>query len=292
MPATSHSSSTSIPASTARPPFPFVVGCGRSGTTLVRAMLDSHPELAIPPESYFVSELAAEWAPGRAFAFDDLLARLRGHDRFARWGLAIDAVAEAGAAARPQTFADGIRCAFAAYAREKGKPRYGDKTPRYVQDLALLAELFPEARFVHVIRDGRDVALSFLDREWGPKTVEEAARRWRKRVKAGRRAASSLEPGRYLEVRYEDLFDDPSAELERVCALVEVDPAPEMLRYFERAGEVIAGTKYPDQHSSVAAPPTKGLRDWRTAMSPADVAAFEATAGNLLEELGYERAAR
>ena len=268
-------------------PFPFVVGCGRSGTTLLRAMLDSHPRLAIPPESYFVTELASEWS-GRAFSWSELRERVAAHDRFVRWGVdagALDAEAEV---RRPQTFADGIRCTFAAYARSRGKARYGDKTPRYVEDVELLAGLFPEARFVHVIRDGRDVALSFLEREWGPKTVEEAARRWRKRVRSGRRAGAALGPGRYLEVRYEALVDDPATQLGDVAAFLELDPAPEMLRYFERAGEVIAGTKYPEQHSSLAAPPTRGLRDWRAAMPPADVAVFESTAGGLLDELGYE----
>jgi hypothetical protein len=250
-------------------------------------MLDSHPALAIPPESYFVAELVAEWPPDRPFSWDDYLERLRVHDRFLRWDLPIDALASDDAA---EDFAGAVRRTFAAYARARGKPRHGDKTPRYVQDVETIAALLPEARFVHVIRDGRDVALSFLEREWGPRTVEEAARRWRKRVKAGRRGGSAVGPGRYVEVRYERLVEDPEGELARVCALIDLDPAPEMLRYFERADEVVAGTKYPGQHRGIAAPPTKGLRDWRTAMPPDDVATFETIAGGLLEELGYERA--
>lgn len=250
-------------------------------------MLDSHPALAIPPESYFVTELAQRWPPGAPFSWEDYVESLSAHDRFRRWGLPEDALHGDGAG--PATFADAVRSTFAAYARTKGKERYGDKTPRYVQDVEMLAALLPEARFVHVIRDGRDVALSFLEREWGPKTIEEAARRWRKRVTAGRRAGRALGATRYLEVRYESLVARPEAELERVCSLVDLDPAPEMLRYYERAGEIVAGTKYPAQHSSLAAPPRRGLRDWRSTMPAADVQTFERVAGGLLEELGYER---
>lgn len=289
MPPTRPEPSSSTPAPSASPPFPFVVGCGRSGTTLLRAMLDSHPEMAVPPESYFVAELAGSWAGGAPFSWDDYLAALSAHDRFRRWGLPADALHPEDPADAPRTFAGAVRHTFAAYARARSKPRYGDKTPRYVENVELLAGLFSEARFVHVIRDGRDVALSFLDREWGPKTIEEAAKRWRKRVRAGRRAAAALAPGRYLEVRYESLVDDPETELRRVCALAELDPAPEMLRYFERADDVIAGTKYPGQHAAIAAPPKRGLRDWRSTMSRTEVEEFEATAGGLLAELGYER---
>lgn len=251
-------------------------------------MLDSHPDLAIPPESYFVAEMAHLPGP---FSWEDYVRRVGGHDRFLRWGLPVEALHEQAGAGEPKSLPDAVRCTFAAYAAARGKPRYGDKTPLYVQNVQLLAELFPEAVFVHVVRDGRDVTLSFLEREWGPKTIEEGARRWCKRVRAGRRAGAVLGRTRYLEVRYERLVADPERELGRVCTLADLTPAPEMLRYFERADSVVAGTKYPGQHTGIAAPPTPGVRDWRTEMSSEDAASFEAIAGGLLDELGYERAA-
>src|SRR4051812_8879868 len=118
--------------------FPFVVGCSRSGTTLVRAMLDAHPLVAVPPESHFalapdVRGLRRALSRERWFALWEIEAPdLRGLD-----------------------VADAVRALFAAYAERQGKPRYADKTPHYVSHLPLFAERFPEARFVHVIRDGR-----------------------------------------------------------------------------------------------------------------------------------------
>lgn len=112
------------------------------------------------------------------------------------------------------SLSDMLRAFYAAYAARHRKPRWGDKTPGYVLDMPLIAEILPEARFIHVIRDGRDVALSLLPLWFGPSTLEEAARWWEERVRAGRRDASSVQ---YIEVRYERLVLDTRTELRRIA---------------------------------------------------------------------------
>jgi hypothetical protein len=193
----------------------------------------------------------------------------------------------------PTTYADAIRTVYELYAQRQGKHRYGDKTPRYSIDVPLLAELFPEANFIHIIRDGRDVALSLMDVRLGRGHVREAALLWRSRVRAARDAGRDLGHHRYREVRYEALIDDPRAELEALCPFVQLDFEPGMLNYFERVGRMPdpeLGIRYrPRHHTHVGLPPTKGLRDWRVQMSPHDLAVFEANAGDLLSGLGYER---
>jgi hypothetical protein len=242
-----------------RPIFPFVVGCSRSGTTLVRAMLDAHPLLAVPPESHFAIEPRL---------------RLRRDRWFRLWGIDAPDV-------RGLDVADAVRAVFAAYAAAQGKPRYADKTPHYVSHLPLLAQRFPEARFVHVVRDGRDVALSLLEVPWGPDTIEGAALHWRRRVLEGRAAA--LPPDRYRELRYEALVADPERELRALAPWLDLDYDPAMLAYPERALVV----PYPEHHARLAAPPTAGLRDHRRDLSAEDRARFEAVAGDALRELGY-----
>src|SRR5215212_5409627 len=141
-----------------RPIFPFVVGCSRSGTTLLRALLDGHPLVAVPPESHFV--LAPD---PRA-----LRRALRHEPWFGLWGIEPPEL-------RGLDVADAVRAVFAAYGAVHGKPRYADKTPHYVSHLPLLAERFAEARFVHVVRDGRDVA-SRCSRCHGGRTISRARR--------------------------------------------------------------------------------------------------------------------
>lgn len=272
-------------------PFPFIVGCGRSGTTLLRMILDSHSQLAIPDESNFVPTIAKGYLgrQGDQFDHDAFIGSLFQHRSIRRWHISEDDVRAAFEADPPADVASAIRAAFAAYARKNGKTRYGDKTPRYVLDLAFLADLFPEARFIHVIRDGRDVALSFSEVDFGPRTIAEAASFWRARIEAGRTVGRALGPDRYREIRYEDLLDDVRGSAVSLCEFVDLSFEDQMLRYFERPEVEKASTVF-WKYSRVALPPTKRLRDWRSEMPSSDLEMFEAIAGDVLESLGYERA--
>ena len=168
-------------------PFVFVVGCERSGTTLLRAMLDSHPELAIPPESHFLTKVMR-----KPYNRESFLTMLSEHRRFARWELSIEDVSEALDRSHVADNAAAVRALYSTYARITEKRRWGDKTPEYVRNIQGLSSFLPEARFVHLIRDGRDVTLSWLDIPFGPANVVDAAERWRKDVSpAGGRARRS-----------------------------------------------------------------------------------------------------
>lgn len=273
--------------------FPFVVGVPRSGTTLLRAMLDSHPALAVPGESPFLVRLSGRrYARAGRFETERFLADLLAEDRFRRWGLAPGEVRRALLGPPPEGFADAVRRVYGAYATSRGKPRYADKTPGHVRHVGLLSRLFPEARFVHLIRDGRDVALSLGELGWEPRGLEAAAALWLRMVRAGRRAGRALGPSRYREVRYEELVADPRGELRSLCGFLDLDFDERMLDYPARAAEVLAPLRSPEAHRSLFLPPTRGLRDWRREMTPGNLARFESVAGPLLEELGYARGVR
>ena len=272
-------------------PFALFVGSGRSGTTLYRNIFDSHHELAMTHEAHFVAPMLRNRRRYEGTGFDRarFLDDLYADPNFRRQGLERSAVEAAMDESAPTTTADAIRTVFSAYAAKEGKRRYGDKTPGYVTGIGLLAEAFPESRFVHVIRDGRDVALGYLDRdEWGPDTLPDAAFYWASRVGRGRAAGAALGPARYVESRYEDLVADPEAEVRRLCRFLDLDYGDEMLRYHERGAAFIASTKDPQAFGGLARPVTRGMRDWRTEMQPDDVLRFEAIAGGLLADLGYE----
>ena len=280
--------------SLARPPFPFIVGSGRSGTTLVRAMLDSHPDLAVPPETYFVTELLdrrPSYETPEGFSKDAFLGDLLSNQWFRRWEVPAERVTADIETGELSGYADAIRTVYAAFASTRGKSRYADKTPIHIYHLPLLADLFPEGRFVHVIRDGRDVAASFLDQaDMRPNGVAEAALLWRERVSIGRTAGAELGPDRYLELRYEELVSSPGPVLERLCAMIGLSYDPSMLSYPERAAELVARDGGPERHRGVFMPPTVGLRHWREELSDEAVETFELVAGDLLAALGYERA--
>jgi len=269
----------------------IVLGVRRSGTTLLRVMLDRHPVLAVPDESYFVPQLARRHrAPVDPASFVDDLRRL---PTLVEWGLTPDAVAER---LRPGlTTGEAIAAVFAAYAAARDKPRWGDKTPLYMQHLPLLERLFPDAVYVHLIRDGRDAALSFLSvppgimtAGWGhPRDAAGFACQWATEVRAARALGERVGRGRCLDVRYEALVADPDMELRRVCGFAGLEYDAGMLGY---VGNTESARK--EHQQRLNEPPRVGVRDFRTEMSVADRAAFEVVAVDLLDSLGYEVDAR
>lgn len=265
-----------------------VLGVSRSGTTLLKEMLDRHSELAIPSESYFIPQLWDRHGPrpDREAILADLgrLARVR------EWGVTPDDVSPR--LATDPSFSDVIGAVYRAYSDTRGKARFGDKTPAYMQRLDLLETVFPGAQYVHIVRDGRDAALSFLAMRrrprfnWArPRGLGDFACQWDFEVRGARRFGATVARDRSLELRYEDLVAEPERRLREVCAFLGLAFEPGMLEYHL---DVDASTR--EDHPRLAQPPTAGVRDWREQMPPRDVERFEAIAGPLLGELGYPRA--
>lgn len=258
-------------------------------------MLDSHPLLAIPPETQFIPALAQVWrnSPRPRSAVVERLLRNQ------RWGdFDIDGESFAARVEEPglTTLTDVLRLFYSTYAALHGKARWGDKTPNYAMCMPLIAELLPEAHFVHLIRDGRDVALSVRSLWFGPDTIEQAAVYWKERVETARLSGAKLP---YIEVRYESLVVDPPTELMRLCRFLGLDFADEMLVAHRRAGERLAELK--DLrfrgvsaarrlaiHERVRTPPQRDrIGRWMTEMTAEERRGFAAIAGPLLRELGY-----
>ena len=173
----------------------FIVGCQRSGTTMLRLMLDSHPNISCGPETRFLQDFAKLTSES--------------WDRLSLYGFPksywLDKAAE---------FFDSFQTE---YAKSRGRTRWADKTPRYALSLAYINDLFPTCQIVHVIRDGRDVVASHRDR-WGYRSALKAVEKWPRYIKAARRVGERLPDDRYIEVRYEDLVLDTEATLRTLLA--------------------------------------------------------------------------
>ncbi len=272
--------------------FPFIVGRGRSGTTLLRAMFDTHPELAVPDETHFIVPLGRQrrhFESPQRFLVDKFLAEMLPRPGFVKLGLSADVLRRSLEDVPPVNYPQAVRRIFQLYARQQGKTRFADKTPMHVHNIGYLARLFPESKFIHLIRDGRDVTLSYLDVAWNSDQLGHHALAWKRAVRAGRIAGRRLGPDRYQEVRYEELIDQPEQTLRALSCFIHLPYDPVMLRYFERADELVAPMAHPEARQGLYKPPTKGVRDWRQQMSDQDIQLFEALAGDLLDHLGYER---
>ena len=279
-------------------PYMFIVGCPRSGTTLIQRMVNAHPDIAITPESHWIPRLyAKDWAltpEGRAKP--KLIRRLLGHPKFARLKISAEELTRLAGNGQPVSYTDLVSRILDLYGERQGKPLVGDKTPDYVRSIETLHGLWPSARFVHVIRDGRDVALSMMDwpksrpkpgdfAAWREDRVSTAALWWELNVRAGQQAGKSLGNKLYHELRYESLVGCPRKEIEALCGFLGVPYSDAMLCFYKGSAASDPGLEKKRAHLPV----TPGLRDWSAQLPPQDNERFEAAAGTLLEELGYVR---
>jgi hypothetical protein len=281
---------------------PVVVGVGRSGTTLLRLMLDAHPALCMPGETGFLLPVFDALRAGEridASRFADMVTS------FHTWGdLATDRASFTSAVHRldPFSVTSGTREFYRRYAAARGKSRWGDKTPVYGQYVRELLGVLPEAHLVHIIRDGRDVALSLRKTWFAPaKDMASLARIWAGQVRTTRQQVAGMDC--YTEVRYEDLLAEPAAVLRRICTAIELDYDPAMLAYHRGAANrlselgdavlpdgvtVISRQRRLDNHRFTSMPPDRARAGrWRAEMSALEQDDFAAGAGDLLTDLGY-----
>jgi Sulfotransferase family len=281
-------------------PHVFLVGCPRSGTTLLRRIADAHPELAVIRELHWLPR----WWEQRVGVEPDgtvtkeLAQRLVANRRFARLEISAERVVELVSNGRPKHYARFVTELFDLHGRAKQKRLVGEKTPKYVRHLPTLHELWPHAKIVHLIRDGRDVALSLLDWSkakrnvgrfptWNEDSLMTAAFFWEWNVRLGQEAARPIPREGYYELRYEAIVGDPERECRQLCDFLALSYDAAMLSFHEGHTKSKPGLS----PKKAWQPVTAGLRDWRQQMMPGDIARFEAAAGGLLDELGYERGA-
>ena len=298
---------------------PFIVGFPRSGTTLLRLMLDSHSELAITHEAGFIpmtSNLTnplsrmfyrrlknaakhRSWANSLREEFYRTLTQMNNWNDFHVPG---ETFRQALIQIEPFTVADGLRAFFRSYALRFDKPRWGDKTPFYTQYFRTIENTLPEAHFIHIIRDGRDAALSGKGLPFVAGDFETIGREWSKQILLTRNQSRACQ--HYLEIKYEDLILKTTDILQKICRFINLSYEPHMERYYQNArdrmeelGDIcdvdgsVSVTRESRllRHRLTTQPPDQSrIGRWKTAMTKEDLATFNKVAGHLLQELGYE----
>lgn len=267
-------------------------------------MLDAHPALAIPPETGFL-HLARELGWNSELSADAFVEQLSNYPRdapnWADFGLSPEALR----AVLPDRVrvVSGLRAFYRVYADRFGKPLGGDKTPGHSECMTEASEHWPGAHFIHLIRDGRDVALSWRPMWFAPsKDVGVLAATWAGIVQRARTQGRQLE--HYLEVRYEALVAQPEAELRRICSFLDLAFDARMLEHDAGARDRLAehqgryrsdGTplisregRLAQQRLALEKVRVDRIGVWRGVMKPDDLRACMIGASSALVELGYE----
>lgn len=279
----------------AQNPYVFVVGCPRSGTTLLQRMLDNHPQLTVANDTHFITRAAKKVLrknPTPALTAE-LVEAVLTYRRFYRMGLDKNDVR---AVARDcPSYAEFVSRLYTLRGTQQKKLLSGEKTPDYCRQIPILHGLFPNARFVHIIRDGRNTALSTLNWAtaskgpgkwplWNEDPVGTCALWWRWQAGKGQHDGNLVDKQRFYQVRYEDLVEAPELQLQAIAEFLDIPYSDSMANY--HTGK----TRHSPGLSAKKAwlPPVKNLRDWRKDMSAEDTGVFEGIAGKLLRENGYE----
>lgn len=284
---------------------PIVIGAPRSGTTLLRFMLDAHPAIAIPPETGFLAATALfDCDISSAAALHRLITTFP--PDAPAWddhGVDADDLRRELEQLRPYDAGEGFRAFYRLYARRQDKPRYGDKTPMHTEHVALIERLLPEAHFVHIIRDGRDASLSLRRMWFAPaQDIPGLAAYWRRLVRAARSAGERANA--YIEVAYEDLVRHPQRTLEAICKFIDLPFDSAMLRYWERTPRrllehrtrtrpdgsvIVTHERRLDQQRLTMQPLSLDrLYRWKTDLTDQEQAEFWSVAGDTLAACGYE----
>jgi len=293
---------SAVITSSIKAPAPFIVGSGRSGTNLLRMMLDSHPQMAVLPETHFIPDAVRaaqlnKQNPGDAF-FD----AIRQHQRWSDFRLDETELREHIIKIKPFDLATALRVFYRTYANRFDKLLWGDHTPAYAYQVDLIKGILPEAHFIHLLRDGRDVVLSYRGLWFAPNADFKIASQWLSRTLYAQQA---IKHKHYLQIRYERLITDPQETLRRICGFLRLDWDPAMLEYFERTPERIQDFRHDVYKSGTnelivnaddrmhiyknldRPPDMSRLNRWKREMSLWQLYRVEKTIGTELANQGY-----
>jgi hypothetical protein len=254
-------------------------------------MLHAHPNVAIPPETRYVMSMywrRSQLGDLREPRVREELARAIVEDpetRFRFVGVdgqaVIDQIVEEGI-----TLGSAFGVVYREYARKFGKARWGDKRPAYYAFIDELDNLFPDAQFIHLVRDPRACVESLKRQEWYPDEAGPCLAAWVHAVRSARRSGTKLGPQRYLEVRYEDLVSDPEKTSRQVCDFLEEPFSEEMIRP-ELITDQVNPAHYQQRRQIQEGVNTATVEAWATRLPPNEIALIDRVARRWMAEFGY-----
>jgi len=268
----------------------FLVGCERSGTTLLRLMLNEHPNMAMPAESHFIVNLIERFGTEHILSKNEVIEAYNiivNLKRWQEWENSKEVLLTQLEILENPTIAKIVNVVFELKLSDSGKQIWGDKTPKYSNYIDKIHNMYPDAKFIHLTRDGRDVCLSFLKTGWIGPWVSRIAKYWSNRVEAAKSSQSYLTGTRYLEIRYEDLVSQTEATLRKICRFLDQDYSAVMLEYSGDFEKNLAGRELALHQKLKRKPKTQDINRWKKELGWWKILTFEAFAKEDLASCGY-----
>jgi Sulfotransferase family len=269
----------------------FIFGSSRSGSTLLRLMLASHSRISIPSETWYLSALVEEFPFDKLLQEDEISKAISVMTNHYRWpDVGLDAAEMRCRAAKLNgaRLRDLVEIVYRWNMEAEGKCRWGDKTPAYIEIVPQLAAMFADAKFIHLIRDGRDVAKSFQRQGWHGPWMHGYTKEWLRAIELDCKLSKTLLSERILRVLYEDLVLHPEATLRRICAFIDERFEDQMLFWHGKVDSAI-----PPREKRIHLGLNKDMSSsdvcrWKREMTSREIFVAEALIGKELTHLGYE----
>lgn len=269
----------------------FIVGSERSGTTMLRLILNEHQNIALPPQTKFTRKILK-----RKSIFGNL-EKLKNRQKMTDWmieksrntkliDLGLDINDLRRQLDRQTTLGGVFRSVFYSYAKQRNKNRWGDKRPYYIRFIPELLECFPDAKIIHIIRDGRDCVASLKRMTWWKKHPVYSMLNWRFAIRKGYQARKRF-PHQYYEIKYEDLVLSPEKSIRKLCSFIGEDFNPNMLEFYQHSQDNVPAYKK-EWHVQTSTPVnTNAIGKWKKNLSITEVQVMEWCTQRELIRLSY-----
>jgi Sulfotransferase family len=255
-------------------------------------MLAAHSRLSIPPETWYLLPLVKRFSFDRPLNPDEIEAAvsiITGHYRWSEMKLSTQEFRGAVSQLAQPYLRDVVEVVYRWHLQAEGKVRWGDKTPPYIEILPELARMYPDSRFIHLIRDGRDVAKSFQTTDWVGRWIHDNAAEWVRALDCHWRWMRSGVRDRILEVRYEKLVLEPEATLREVCQFIGEQFEPRMLSWDWQVDRLVPSREMKNHLKLKQRIGPEAVARWKREMGARETFVAEAFMGSHLTRLGYER---
>ncbi len=267
----------------------FLVGCPRSGTTLLQQMLDAHPDIAIAPETHFIRNF---WLKREEYGdlvadtnYQILLRAIANIPEFSEMELDWQTFYDA-AQKLDRSYAALLNLLLDQFRQRRNTEIVGEKTPNHLLYMQTLQTFFPQARFIHIVRDPRAVVNSWKTVPWSTGSIAGDADVWRRYMATARQAPP--DNGAIFTLHYEQLISTSEACLKKLCRFLDLSFDASMLDYYTHQSKRVNVNREPWKGNAVKPVNNKSLSRWQTELSTTEIATIEAVAGSEMCQLGYE----
>jgi sulfotransferase family protein len=268
----------------------FIFGAQRSGTTLLRLMLNAHSKVAIPEEGGFWMPLLRKFKKNfnkriKSTELEKYIEYINNSPQYKLWCNDDSNSFENIKKKKEVTLSYIMSTVYENYAKSKNKILWGDKTPSFFRMIPVLSKLFPNAKYIHIYRDGRDVYLSWQAIDKTKRNISLIALEWVYKLKRARKDLENIDSKKVIEVKYESLVSKPEENLKKICNFISIEYEETMLDFWKSSNQFIGA-----HHSKLINSPVSlsSVAKWKKKLSNRQISKFEIIAGKILKENGYE----